>query len=103
MAIRCAHSIADFSERRGITQDNIIASMEETEVFAEEAADVALQAVKEGIARVNLSWEEVYSRAKRDIEAARLLTADMARLGHIKEPPLELIEEALREAVAAVR
>ncbi|WP_304226513.1 NADP-dependent malic enzyme, partial [Gracilinema caldarium] len=38
MAIRCAHSIADFAEKRGINPDNIIATMEETEVFAVEAA-----------------------------------------------------------------
>jgi len=54
MAIRCAHSIAEFSEKRGITPDNIIATMEETDVFAQEAADVAMQAIKEGVARVNL-------------------------------------------------
>ncbi len=45
MAIRCAHSIADFAEKRGISPDNIIANMEETEVFAVEAADVAMQAI----------------------------------------------------------
>jgi malate dehydrogenase (oxaloacetate-decarboxylating) len=45
MAIRCAHSIAEFSEKRGVSPDNIIVSMEETDVFAHEAADVAQQAV----------------------------------------------------------
>ena len=34
MAIRCAHSIADFAEKRGIDPDNIIAKMNETDVFA---------------------------------------------------------------------
>jgi malate dehydrogenase (oxaloacetate-decarboxylating) len=103
MAIRCAHSIAGFSEKRGIHPDNIVATMEETEVFAVEAADVAQQAVKEGVARVNLSWDEVYTRAKADIAAARSLTADLIRLGHIKEPPAEMLKKALQEAIAAVR
>jgi malate dehydrogenase (oxaloacetate-decarboxylating) len=103
MAIRCAHSIADFSEKRGISPDNIVATMEETEVFAVEAADTARQAVKEGAARINLSWDEVYQRAKADIEAARSLTADLVKLGHIKEPPAEMLEKALEAAVAAVR
>jgi malate dehydrogenase (oxaloacetate-decarboxylating) len=49
MAIRCAHAIADFSEKRGIKPDNIIATTEETEVFAQAAADVAQQALKEGV------------------------------------------------------
>jgi malate dehydrogenase (oxaloacetate-decarboxylating) len=103
MAIRCAHSIADFSEKRGISPDNIVATMEETEVYAVEAADTAVQAVEEGVARVNLSWDEVYQRAKTGIEAARSLTADLIKLGHIREPPAEILEQALEAAVAAVR
>lgn len=103
MAIRCAHSIADFSEKRGITPDNIIANMEETEVFAVEAADVAMQAVKEGVARLEMTWDEVYRRAKADIAAARGLVEDMKKLGHIQEPPAELLEKALEAAIAAVK
>ena len=103
MAIRCAHSIADFSEKRGTSPDNIIATMEETEVFAVEAADVAQQAIKEGVARITLSWDEVYNRAKADIAAARALVEDMKKTGHIKEPPAELLENALAQAIEAVR
>lgn len=103
MAIRCAHSIADFSEKRGINPDNIIATMEETDVFAVEAADVAQQAIKEGVARVNLTWEQVHERASADIAASRALVEDMKKLGHIKEPPAAMLEKALADAVAAVQ
>ncbi|MFP3042829.1 NADP-dependent malic enzyme [Treponema primitia] len=103
MAICCAHSIADFSEKRGIKPDNIIATMEETEVFAVEAADVAQQAIKEGVARLSLSWDEVYNRAKADIAAAHALVEDMKKLGHIKEPPAEVLEAALAKAIDAVK
>jgi malate dehydrogenase (oxaloacetate-decarboxylating) len=103
MAIRCAHSIADFSEKRGISADNIIATMEETEVYAVEAADVAMQAIKEGVARLELSWDEVYKRAKADIEAARALAEDLKKLGQIKEPPMEIMEKALEQAIAAMK
>ncbi|WP_319478751.1 NADP-dependent malic enzyme [Marispirochaeta aestuarii] len=103
MAIRCSHSIADFSEKRGITPDNIIATMEETEVFAREAADVAMQAIEEGVARRELSWDEVYTRTKTDIEAARRLYRDMEDRGHIAEPPQEFLDEAMAAAIAAVR
>jgi malate dehydrogenase (oxaloacetate-decarboxylating) len=103
MAIRCAHSIADFSEKRGITPDNIVATMEETDVFAQEAADVAEEAIREGVARINLTWDEVYQKARADIQAARSLVEDMRRLGHIQEPPAELLENALTGAVEAVK
>jgi malate dehydrogenase (oxaloacetate-decarboxylating) len=77
--------------------------MEETEVFAREAADVAMQAIKEGVARIKLSWDEVYNQAKADIAEARAITQDLIKLGHIKEPPAELLEAALRQAIASVK
>ena len=103
MAIRCAHSIAEFSQKRGINPDNIIATMEETEIYSVEAADVAQEAIKEGVARINLSWEEVHKRAKADIEATHAIVEDLKKLGHIKEPPVELLEKALEKAIAAVK
>jgi malate dehydrogenase (oxaloacetate-decarboxylating) len=103
MAIRCSHSIADFSAKRGINPDDIIAKMDETEVFAVEAADVAMQAIKEGVARVELSWDEVYQRAKADIAASRKLADDLMAAGHIARPPQELLDKALEAAIAAVK
>jgi malate dehydrogenase (oxaloacetate-decarboxylating) len=102
MAIRCARSIADFSEKRGISPDNIVATMDETGVFAQEAADVAMQAIEEGVARLTLSREEVYRRAEADIAGARAVTEDLMKLGYIAEPPAEMLEEALAKALAAV-
>ena len=103
MAIRCAHSIADFAEKRGITPDNITAKMDESEVFAIQAADVATKAVEEGVARVKLSWQEVYDRAKADIAESRALTQDLMKMGHIKEPPESMLQEALAWAIEQVR
>jgi malate dehydrogenase (oxaloacetate-decarboxylating) len=100
MAIRCARSIAGFSERRGISPDNIIATMEETGVFAQEAADVAVAAVNEGLARVNRGWEEVYNQARSDIDAARALVKSMEESGAIRRPPPELLEDVLRKTLA---
>ena len=102
MAIRCAHSLADFARERGIGPDNIVATMEETEVFAREAADVAMQAIAEGVARVEMSWKEVHDKAMADIAASRGATKDLMKLGHIAEPPLEFLEAAMKEAVEAV-
>jgi malate dehydrogenase (oxaloacetate-decarboxylating) len=103
MAIRCAHSIAGFAEKRGITSDDIIANMEETEVFAIEAADVADQAAKEGVARATFSWREIHDKALGDILESRRLTDDLMRLGHIAEPPQKMLDEALSWAIEQVR
>ncbi|MDR2375521.1 MAG: NADP-dependent malic enzyme [Treponema sp.] len=100
MAIRCAHSIAEFSENRGLSPDNIIATIEETDIFAREAADVAREAVNEGLARLDRSWDDVYNQAKADITAARSLAEEMKKLGYIQEPPQDLLNEVLQQTLA---
>jgi malate dehydrogenase (oxaloacetate-decarboxylating) len=77
--------------------------MEETEVFAIEAADVADQAAREGVARAAFTRQEIHDRAAADILASRKLTDDLMRLGHIAQPPREMLEEALAWAVDQVR
>ena len=102
MAIVAAHSLADYAEARGIHPDNIIATMDESGVFAHEAADVAAQAVKEGLARVKLTRQEVYERTAADIAEARALVDLMIEKGFIDTPPEEIIQDALDRAVGAV-
>lgn len=100
MAIRCAHSIADYSEKKGITPDAIVVTMQDSEVFAVEAADVAMQAIAEGVARIHLSWQEVYDRASADIAKSRATTQMLMDNGYIEEPPKEMLENALEFAIS---
>jgi len=102
MAIRCAHSIADYSEKKGIDSDHILVSMKDTEVFAVEAADVAMQAIKEGVARITMSWDEVYALAMNDIKDSRAQTECLANNGFVKDLPEELFRQALEKAIASV-
>ena len=103
MAIRAAHSLADYASKRGITTENMVPTMDEADIFPVESADVAMQAVKEGVARIKLTWDEAYAAAKRDITAARELTAALVKDGFIKYVPQSMLDEALASAVAAVR
>jgi malate dehydrogenase (oxaloacetate-decarboxylating) len=100
MAIACAHSIADYSEKKGIAPDHIVVTMDDTEVFAVEAADVAMQAIKEGVARVTLSWQEVYDRAMADIALSRDSSRLLMEAGLIKRPDEAMFAEALDYAVS---
>ncbi len=102
MAITAAHSIADFAEKRGITSDDIIAKMDETNMFIEEAADVAMQAIKDGVARIKISREEAYNIAKKDIEYSRSLTKNLMDEGFIKAPPQEMLQEVLESVIKMV-
>lgn len=95
MAIAAAYSLANYAEKRGINPDNIIPTMDETEVFPQEAADVAMQAIKDGVARRELTHEQVFNIAKNDIREARATMQLLMDQEMIKQPPLEMLEEVL--------
>ncbi|MBI4946919.1 MAG: NADP-dependent malic enzyme [Bacteroidetes bacterium] len=102
MAIAAAHSLANFAEKRGINPENIVPDMEEAGVFPEEAADVAMQAIKDGVARITLTREEAYKKAKTDIMHAREMTNALVNQGFIKQPPEGMLQEALDWTVKQV-
>ena len=102
MAITAAHSLANFAEKRGINPQDIISKMDETDVFIEEAADVAMQAIKEGVARISISREEAHKIAKNDISYARRMTHELVEKGFIKSPPQEMLQKVLAEVIKEV-
>ena len=102
MAIMAAKSLAGFAEQRGIAPDNIIATMDETGVFPHEAADVAMQAIKEGLARVEMTHEEAFAKAEADINHARATVTTLIDEGFIKQPPQEMLQDALEFALQHV-
>lgn len=102
MAIAAAHSLADYAEKRGIDPENIVPSMDEASVFPEEAADVAMQAIKDGVARIQLTREEVFNKAAEDIKDARAMINHLTETGFIKAPPQAMLDSALEWAVKQV-
>jgi malate dehydrogenase (oxaloacetate-decarboxylating) len=105
MAVCCARSIAEYSrkQQKHFGPDHIIASsIEEIELFARAAADVAMQAVKEGLNRAPLSWNAAYEQASADISAARTLADDLQELGYIQEIPQETLAKVMAETLNEV-
>jgi malate dehydrogenase (oxaloacetate-decarboxylating) len=102
MTITAARSLAAFAEERGITPDNIIATMDEADVFAREAADVAVQAVKENLHRVELTYEEAFERAVTDIAKTRAMIDHLVAESFIEQPQQSMLQEALEWTVKAV-
>ena len=105
MAIRCAHSIADFAERRGHLAGRH---------HRRHGGDRGLRdrgrrrGRKQAAARrasrgLCCRAQEVYDRAMADILASRKLVEDLQRLGHIAQPPAEMLDEALAWAIDQVR
>jgi len=102
MAIRAAHSLADYAEKRGISPENIVPKMDEADVFPQEAADVAMQAIEDGVARVHLSKTEAFEKAKNDIEYSRKMTHMLQEQHFISDPPQQMLQEALEWAILQV-
>ncbi|MGD9976892.1 MAG: NADP-dependent malic enzyme [Bacteroidales bacterium] len=102
MAIAAAHSLANYAEKRGINPDNIVPAMDEADVFPVEAADVAMQAIKDGVARTKITWDEAYQIAKKDIEYSRSMAKSLHENGFIADPPVEMLEDALQWTIKQV-
>ncbi|HPD95178.1 MAG TPA: NADP-dependent malic enzyme [Tenuifilaceae bacterium] len=102
MAIAAAHSLANYAEKRGINVENIVPTMDEADVFPVEAADVATQAIKDGVARKPMSWEDAYNAAKKDIEYSRSMAQSLHDNGFIADPPSEMLDEALQWTISQI-
>jgi malate dehydrogenase (oxaloacetate-decarboxylating) len=103
MAISAAYSIAGYAEKKGINPERIMPSMDETEVFAQVAADVAMEAVKNGVARIKLTRDEIYKTTLRDIKETRAIMDMLMKKEFIKKPDMQLLKDALKKAVDSVK
>jgi len=102
MAIRAAESLAEFARQRDFHADKILPTMDELEVFAQVAADVAMQAVKEGVARTKVCFDQVYNTTLYDIKQTRKTIDLMMDNDIIKEPSADIIQDILNKVIKQV-
>jgi len=89
MAIAAAESIARTAEEKGLNDEYIVPTMMETEVFINEAVAVGLKAIEQGIARRELSADQIREEAERKIRHAQSETETLMKSGLIPPPPAE--------------
>ena len=70
-----------------LSDDHILPTMDDWEVFPREAAAVGMKAQEQGVARLQISYEDVLDHARSIIKRSRDLTHTMMREGFIAEPP----------------
>jgi malate dehydrogenase (oxaloacetate-decarboxylating) len=87
MCVAAARELAKVAEDKGLSQDYIIPSMDEWEVFPREAAAVGTTAIEEGLARIRPSHDELLETAKLVIGRAREATMTLMRTGTIRKAP----------------
>jgi len=89
MCVAAADELARFAEERGINENDISPRMEEWEVFPRVAVACALESIKEGVARIKPSRQELWDRAVAIIKNARESTKVLMEKGLICPPPSE--------------
>ena len=89
MCIAAARELARTAEDKGLSQDYIIPSMDEWEVFPREAAAVGAKAIEQGIAQKIMTREELYKTAESIISKARAETKMLMQAGFITDPDKE--------------
>lgn len=70
MCISAAQALAKYAEKKGLSDNYIIPQMIEPEVYIEEAVAVGSMAIKQGIARINITEKELRNLAKEKITRA---------------------------------
>ena len=71
MCIAAAEELAKCAEDKGLREDYLIPTMEEWEVYPREAASVGAKAIEQGVARLNLTWDQIFDKAEKVIKKAR--------------------------------
>ncbi len=87
MCLAAALALYHFAKARGLREDYIIPTMDEWEVYVEEAKAVAQVAMEDGLARRTCTLKEVEEEARSLILRARRIVEEGVRNGTIPLPP----------------
>jgi malate dehydrogenase (oxaloacetate-decarboxylating) len=87
MCIAAAEALATAAPDDGMNPHCILPTMVEWEVFAREAVAVGMKAQEQGIARLQVSEDDLFRHASDMILRSRRLTEVMMETGLIADPP----------------
>jgi malate dehydrogenase (oxaloacetate-decarboxylating) len=87
MCIAAAYELAKFAEEQGLSDEHIVPTMADTEVFVREAVAVGMKAVEQGVARENPTREELTKTSGAMIREARKNVETLMQTGIIPPPP----------------
>jgi malate dehydrogenase (oxaloacetate-decarboxylating) len=87
MCIAAANELAACAREKGLSEDYIVPTMDEWEVYPREAAAVGLKAQEVGVAGLNLTRTQLLETAKSIIKRSRDMTQNSMKLGYIPKAP----------------
>ncbi len=88
MCIAAAQALAKYAEDKGLlSEEYLVPTMDELEVFPREAAAVGAKAVEQGVARIKRSYDELYQNATEMIKQSQAMTKLLMKEGFIAKAP----------------
>jgi malate dehydrogenase (oxaloacetate-decarboxylating) len=87
MCIAAAEELARCAQDRGLSDQAILPTMDDWQVFPREAAAVGLKAIEQGVANKKLSREQLIEQATAIIQRARAQTKTLMEHGLIAAAP----------------
>jgi len=87
MCIAAAVELAKTAEDQGLSENHLMPTMDDWQVFPREAVAVGQKAIEQGVARVILTPEQAFATAEKTIKRAREQVQCMMREGFIPQPP----------------
>ena len=88
MCIAAAYALARYAEKKGIHEDYIIPTMDETEAYIEEAIAVAEKAIEQGVARRKPTRQELEEEIREMIMRPKRYLEIALREGLVKPAPI---------------
>ncbi|HSQ27848.1 MAG TPA: NADP-dependent malic enzyme, partial [Anaerolineales bacterium] len=86
MCFAAAEAMADHVGDK-LGPEHIMPTMDDWDVFPREAAAVGMKAQEQGLARINLTYDELYAHAMKVIKRSRGMTRMMMEQGFIEAAP----------------
>jgi len=86
MCVEAARALAKVAEDNGMHENYLVPTMDEWEVYPREAAAVGRKAIEQGVARLDLSYDELFEMASEKIKNARESFHALQDKGLIKLP-----------------
>jgi malate dehydrogenase (oxaloacetate-decarboxylating) len=87
MCIAAAYELAKFAEEQGLTDEHIVPTMADTEVFVREAVAVGMKAMEQGVAREKMTREELTEISGKMIRDAKQTVETLMTTGMIPPAP----------------
>jgi malate dehydrogenase (oxaloacetate-decarboxylating) len=87
MCIAAAYEMAKYAEKGGLSEEHIVPTMADFDVFIDEAVAVGMKAIEQGVALKTMSRDELYKTSSTIIKNAHATIDVLLKSGIIPPPP----------------